>query len=236
MKITLIPSVEFVDPATLTGQIVLIIDVLRATSVITTAMENGAAEISTTVEIEEAMSYKRLGWLLGGERKARKIEGFHLSNSPLEYTRQVVEGKKIVLTTTNGTKAIHRAALGHRVFIGCMRNGRAVAKQLTDLGQDVVIVCSGTNGRFSLDDFICAGKIIYEAVAINNLELDDFAAAAYLAYRDNRPDPMSYISFASHYNYLMSLGLYADIRFCFTEDTTEVIPEYLQGKIINCRR
>lgn len=224
MRIELVPSIDYINENELIGKTVVIIDVLRATSVITTAIENGALGVIPKVEIAEAVAIKNENTLLGGERKALKIEGFDLSNSPLDYKRDVVEGKTIVLSTTNGTKAIHRSKSAENIVIGSMLNAKAVAEYICKEQNDISIVCAGTYGKFSLDDFICAGKIISEALDTMELELEDFAATAYMAYRDNRKHVLDYLKMASHYKYLISIGLEEDIEYCFTEDIIHCVP------------
>lgn len=231
MKIHLIPSVEFVREEDIKDRVIIVIDVLRATSVITTAMGNGALEILPTVEIEEALSLRRGNELLGGERKGLKIEGFDFSNSPLEYTKDRVSGKTIIMTTTNGTKAITKSMGAHKIYIGSMLNGRAVAKKALGHNRDISILCSGTYGKFSLDDFACAGKIIYDILDMSEFQLEDMAAAAYAAYRDHKTNIISYVSMASHYNYLLSIDLKEDVNYCFKEDIFDLVPEYKEGKI-----
>jgi 2-phosphosulfolactate phosphatase len=231
MNLKLWPTVDFINEEELSGKTVVVIDVLRATSVITTALANGASEVIVKVEVEEAIELKDDETLVGGERRALKIKGFDLSNSPLEYSREIVENKRIVLTTTNGTKTIHRAALADKIYIGSMINGRAVANALAGEGKDIIIACAGTQGDFSLDDFICAGKIIYDVLNIHEISMDDFAASAYMAYRDNKNDIISYIKMASHYKYLISIGLEKDIDYCFTEDIIKIVPAVKNGVI-----
>lgn len=174
MKINLIPSVEYINEKEIEGKIAVVIDVLRATSVITTALYNGASEVVTTVEIEEALNYRDKNSILGGERKALKIDGFDLSNSPCEYRKEIVAGKRVILTTTNGTRTINKSIKAESILIGCMLNGKAIAKKIVECNRDTCIVCAGTKGRFSLDDFICAGKILNDIVECINVELDDF--------------------------------------------------------------
>ncbi|MCX7885268.1 MAG: 2-phosphosulfolactate phosphatase [Caloramator sp.] len=231
MKINLIPSIEYIKEEEMEGKNVVVIDVLRATSVITTALFNGATEVITAVEIEEALKYKDESTLLGGERKALKIDGFDLSNSPIEYKREVVLGKRIVLTTTNGTKAINKSMKAQKIFIGCMLNGKAVAKKIIEDNDDAFIVCAGTQGKFSLDDFICAGKIINDIIEEKDMNKDDFATAALLAYKDNMDDIISYVKNAFHYKYLISIGLEEDIKYCFRKDVFNIVPEYRDGSI-----
>ncbi len=231
MKIELWPSIDYIREDQLDGKTVVVIDVLRATSVITTAVKNGAKEVVVVVETDEALKLKGENTLLGGERKGLKIEGFDLSNSPLEYKREVVEGKRIVMTTSNGTKAINKSLKASNIYIGSMLNGKAVAKAAAEDDRDIVIVCSGTAGKFSLDDFICAGKIIYDIMSYGEFKMDDFASVAYMAYRDNKKNIISYVSMASHYNYLLSIGYEEDVKYCFTEDLTSVVPYYSGGSI-----
>lgn len=231
MKIELWPTLSYIDEDEIKGKTVVVIDVLRATSVITSALKNGAKEVFATIEIEEAMKLKNTESLLGGERKGLKIEGFDLSNSPLEYKKEIVNGKRIIITTTNGTKAIKKSKGASSIYIGSMLNGNAVAKRIADEGKDIIIICSGTYGKFSLDDFICAGKIIYGVSTETEIEMDDFAATSFMAYRDNKHDILSYVKMAKHFRYLASIGYEEDIKYCFTEDITDIVPYYDNGLI-----
>lgn len=230
MKLELVPTVDAISGIDLKGKLVIIIDVLRATSVITTALNNGAREVIPKLEVEEALTLSRRmeNCLLGGERKALRIEGFDLSNSPLEYERNLVSGKTIILSTTNGTKAIHKALGAQEIVIGSILNGNAIAKHVCSKDKDVVIICAGTYGKFSLDDFLCAGKIIFDCLSFKKVELEDFAAAAYLAYKDNKDNLLGYLKMASHYQYLLSLKLEEDIKYCFTEDIVNIVPEVVR--------
>jgi 2-phosphosulfolactate phosphatase len=236
MKINLIPSIDYIRENDIKGKVVVIIDVLRATSVIATALANGAKEIFPVIEVEEAYSRKTENTLLGGERKALKIEGFDLSNSPLDYKKELVGGKTIILSTTNGTKAIHYSMKeqAKEVITGSMLNAKAVAGYLAESDSDVAILCAGTYGEFSLDDFICAGKIIYESTNKNDrIQLDDFSTVAVLAYEANKTSILEYVSNASHYKYLLSIGLKQDVEYCFSEDFIDLVPKisYCNGSI-----
>lgn len=232
MKVNLFASVENVNEESLKGSSVVVIDVLRATSVITTAIHNGCREIQPVLKVEEALSLKNQEVLLGGERKGLKLEGFDLSNSPLEYTRERVNGKTIVFTTTNGTRAILKSKYADRILIGSMLNAKYLAQKLVEFGDDVSILCAGTAGKFSMDDFICAGKIIYEISKMIDLDKDDFSSLAYLSYVNYKDNIFEYLSHAKHYNYLLSIGLNEDIEYCFTEDIIDTIPCFINGRIV----
>ncbi|RYD06277.1 hypothetical protein N752_05135 [Desulforamulus aquiferis] len=132
-------------------------DILRASSTISTALANGCKEVIPVIDVEDAFALARQlpegSFILGGERGAIKVTGFHLGNSPLEYTASVVKDKTVIISTTNGTKAIRYAAGENgRVFIGSLLNCSSVAKALADLSKDIVLVCAGTRGKFSLED------------------------------------------------------------------------------------
>lgn len=250
MKLDIIISAGDIKEEKVIGKTVVIIDMLRATSVITTAITNGCEEVVPVLSIDEAMDIARKdrdNCILGGERKALKIEGFDCSNSPLEYSREIVKNKRIILTTTNGTRAIKGCEKAKNIFIGAMINAKAVAKQLALLREDVVIVNAGTYDEFSMDDFICSGYIIDALLGMTDLslhgislkgqeltevkvELSDIAKTAHYIYKLNR-DIVSYIRNASHYNRLVELGLKEDLEYCLKKDLTKAVPFYKDGVI-----
>lgn len=250
MKIDVIISAGDIKKEKVKDKTVVIIDMLRATSVITTAIANGCKEVIPTLTIEEAMEIARKdreNCILGGERKALKIEGFDCSNSPLEYTREVVKNKSIILTTTNGTRAIKGSEGAKNIYIGAMINAKSVANQLALVNEDVVLVNAGTYDEFSMDDFICSGYIIECLLNFTDLslhginikggdvsqigvELSDIAKTAHYIYKMNR-DILSYIRNASHYQRIMELGLNNDLDYCCKKDLTKVVPYYKDGII-----
>ncbi len=210
----------------------IVVDVLRATSVIITALKNGAKSVVPVISVEEALETRKKleNVILGGERRARKIEGFDLSNSPCEYTHTAVHDKNVIITTTNGTKAIKRSSAANQVYIGGFLNALAVSSKACQIGDDVVIVNAGTNGHFSMDDFIASGAIIKELIQQTDCKLSDLAQTALLTY-ENYPDIFSYIEKAHHYKILMELGLEADIQYCMQKDIYDLVPEYKNGII-----
>lgn len=201
---------------------VVVIDVLRATSTIVAALQAGAREVIPASTIEEAVAIShRLGTdrtLLGGERGGVKINGFHLGNSPLEYTPEVVHGKTIVMTTTNGSSALLRARNAARCYCGSLLNARAVAQRLVADGpEEVMILCAGTYNDFSQEDALAAGAILAELLSIGLPEEPAFTDAARASLRlfaqqaDDLPG-----SFASgdHGRLLLELGYGDDLLFC----------------------
>lgn len=235
MKVDIIISANDIDDSKLENKTAIVIDMFRATSVITTALSNGCREVIPFLTIEETKEYAetlpRNQYVLGGERKAVKIDGFDLSNSPLEYTREVVQGKSVLMTTTNGTRTLAKSKTAERIFIAAMINGKAVAEKLLEVNEDVVIINAGTNGNFSMDDYICSGYIINEMLKVKkNIELTDIAKTANMIYESNT-DIISYVKEATHYSVMKSLELDDDIEYCIKKDIVDIVPEYRGGKI-----
>ena len=171
-------------------------------------------------------------YILGGERKAIKIDGFNLSNSPLEYTKENVKGKSVLMTTTNGTRTLTKSIGAKRVLIAAMINAKAVAKRLLEVNEDVVIINAGTNGNFSMDDYICSGYIINEMLKINDkLNLTDISKTANIIF-ETYPNIVDYVKEAAHYSVMKSLELDRDIEYCIQKSIIDIVPEYKNGKIL----
>lgn len=157
IDVYLLPAL--VEPAELAGKVVVVIDVLRATTTIVHALANGATQVVPCLEITEALQHSGVGILRGGERGGRQIAGFDLGNSPQEYSREVVGGKTVVFTTTNGTRAMQRCRLARRVLIGAFVNFSSLCRELAAEPQ-VALVCAGTDGHVTREDTLLAGAIV----------------------------------------------------------------------------
>ena len=151
MNVDIIISADDINENKIKEKVIVVIDMFRATSVIVTALNNGCNEVIPYLTVEEtiksARQMKEEEYILGGERKAIKIDGFNLSNSPLEYTKENVKGKSVLMTTTNGTRTLTKSIGAKRVLIAAMINAKAVAKRLLEINEDVVIINAGTNGN-----------------------------------------------------------------------------------------
>ncbi|MCY6355276.1 2-phosphosulfolactate phosphatase family protein [Clostridium sp. ZS2-4] len=234
MKIDIIISNEDIKEEKIKDKTVIIVDMLRATSVIVTALKNGCREVIPVVDIEEAKAIvkdNRENYVLGGERNAIKIEGFDFSNSPLEYKEDIAKDKILVMTTTNGTKAINKAVSARSMLIGALINAEAVAKRAVELNNDVVVINAGTYGEFSIDDFICSGYIVDCIIKLAAVKLSDIAVTAHYIYEQNQ-DILSFIKKAKHYNTLIKLGLEKDLEYCCQKDIIDMVPEFKDGKIV----
>lgn len=230
MEIGLIATAQLTNPALCEGKRVAVIDVLRATSVIVTALANGAGKIFVTESIPEARNlfstFLSNSALLGGERAGKKIEGFDLGNSPLSYTVEVVRNKNIVLTTTNGTLAIRNSRTAKRLFAVSFLNVFYAAKVLADANEPLLIVCSGTNGNFSLDDALCAGMLIDSISRFVPVQCDDLGQMALAFYRQEG-SIQEKLSDCKHLKYLRSIGYEKDVEYCLQPNIFEALPEYL---------
>jgi len=235
MKIDVYATPSSVRDKDLKDKIVVVVDVLRATSTIITGLYNGCKEFIPVVDIEEAINiaknYERYTFLLGGERNAQKIEGFHLSNSPREYTREVVEGRTIIITTTNGTKAIRKASDAKEVVIAAFMNVAAVCNHIKEMGQDIVFVCAGTEDRFSMEDILAVGAIISRLKDELCVELDDLGMACCYMYENNKDNLNEILKDTRHYSRLVELGFTNDIEECLRIDTAPIVPIYRGGVI-----
>jgi 2-phosphosulfolactate phosphatase len=162
-KVNVYSLPQVVAPEELADGTTVVIDVLRSTTTIAFALEAGAKRVLPAAEVDEARAlaarFPSGEAILGGERRGLPIDGFDLGNSPGEYTPERVRGKTIVLTTTNGTRAMARTRLSQRVLIGSFVNASAVCRQLFGL-QEIHLLCSGTDGRVSRDDVLLAGMLV----------------------------------------------------------------------------
>ena len=211
--------------------VVIIVDVLRCSSTIVTALANGALGIIPTLTVEEA---KRLHeenpeFILAGEREGLPPQGFQMGNSPGEFTPDAVDGRYVILTTTAGTRALIRAADAPEVFVGSLLNARAAAtaavKAAENSGAGISIVTAGTGDgfHFSLEDYLCAGLLAWRMRGCG-VQYEDRAYAALLAFRGAEKNLLSHIKMAEHAKYLISIGLTRDVEFCSQVDITDVVP------------
>lgn len=205
---------------------VIVIDALRMTSVAATAMANGCTGLMAVETVEEARALAaREHALLGGERRAVRIEGFDFDNSPLAYVRERVAGKRIVMTTSNGTRAIVAAKSARRLVLGAFVNAMAVAKAVREEAE-IGIVCAGTGGIFSLEDALAAGAILSRLeVLVGEMDLDDMGIACLTLYHAASAGLPAALKHTKHYRWLMQQEMGEDIDYCLSEDIVEAVPE-----------
>lgn len=233
MRIDCISNISETHAHDLAGKTVFVIDVLRATSVMITALENGAAGIVPVETVALAKQTCKHGNLLAGERKCKQIPGFHLGNSPGEYTKEIVAGRTIVMTTTNGTRGIQKALKGASVFAGSLLNAAACAQAALKLNRDVVLLCSGTKDVFALEDGLCAGLIVHEIRKATEapVSVTDFAAAMADAYAYNAHRLEETLLACDSGVRLSGLGHAEDILYCAQTNRIDLVPVFSNGEM-----
>jgi len=211
------------------ANIIIVIDVLRCCSTIVTALANAAEGVIPTKTVREArvLHKKHPEFILAGERRGIKPKGFDLGNSPLDFSPQKVKGKHIILTTTSGTKAIISSKKAKYVFTGAFLNAEATAKAALRIaeqeGTGISFIPAGTNGRFSLEDFICAGAIA-KGFSADNVEHSDAVLAALLAFQRAWKSLDRVIQSGYHARYLISQGFEEDVKFCSQLNVFKIVP------------
>jgi 2-phosphosulfolactate phosphatase len=236
MKIDVYALPSSVQEKELKDRTAVVIDVLRASSTIITALHNGCKEVIPLTDIEEAITlsknYERDAFLLGGERNAQKIDGFDLSNSPCEYTPDVVAGRTVLITTTNGTKAIKRASDAKEVIIGGFLNAEAVARYIGQLDESAAFICAGTEGKFSLDDILAVGAILDSLERMGKqMDMDDLALVCMHMYSTYKGDLKKALEGTYHYRNLVKAGFESDVDYCIQLNLIPTIPVYREGVI-----
>jgi len=217
------------------NSIVVIIDVLRATSTIVTALYNGARCVIPVDSISRCMEIgKQIHGITAGERDGKIAEGLEYGNSPFEYPREFIEGKTLVLTTTNGTRLLHMALDkgAKEIVIGSFANLSAICDHLIEMKKDVMLACAGWKDRVNMEDSLFAGAVISRVrdhFAINC----DSSHIAEKMYEKGKKDLFDFMkkNDASHYHRLVGFGLEKDIRYCLSADEANVLPVYEDGKL-----
>jgi len=219
------------------SSIVVIIDVFRATSTIATALHNGAKSVIPVATVEECIRIgKQIEGVTAGERDGQVAEGLKYGNSPFEYSKDFIEGKTLVLTTTNGTKLLHMALEKNakEVITGSFPNLSAVCDFLIAQKQNVLLGCAAWKNKVNLEDTLFAGAVIDRVKDHFSINCDSSSIAASL-YEEAKPDLYTFIKNknASHYHRLSKFGLQKDMQYCLKEDGANVLSLYKDGKLMS---
>lgn len=220
-----------------TNSIVVIIDVLRATSTIATALNNGAAAI---IPIDNVAECIRMGTALNaitaGERDGQVAEGLQYGNSPFEYPKEFISGKTLVLTTTNGTKLLHMALANGAtdIITGSFPNISAVCDHLLAENKNIILACAAWKDKVNIEDTLFAGAVVNRLKENFTLQCDSSQMAESL-YLTAKPDLYEFMKErnATHYHRLTKYHLEKDIRYCLTTDGAPALPVYVDGKLVN---
>ena len=230
-KIEVCLTPALLDLYAIENSIVVVIDILRATSSITYGIENGADAIIPVMNVEDCLNYADKGYLLAAERNGEVVGGYDFGNSPFSYTAEKVAGKTIVLTTTNGTKAMHLAQeRAHQVIVGSFLNLTSVCKYLKKQNKDVLLLCAGWKDNFNLEDTLFAGAVVEQLQ--NDFTIgDDASVAALDMYQLAKSDLREYLKKSSHSHRLIKLNIEEDVQFCLKLDICATIP-VLEGEYL----
>lgn len=207
---------------------VVVVDILRATSCMTTAFAHGIECIVPFAKLEDCLAAKSQGFIASGERDGKKVDGFDMGNSPFEYMNPALKGKKIAFTTTNGTQAIEKSRSANEVIIGSFLNLSSVVRHLLFTKNNVLIVCAGWKGKVNLEDTLFAGAVIDKLKDFIEPDCDAPLAAQRL-YLQAKADMMKFLSDSSHVKRLAKLNIHKDIEFCLTPDQYQVVPVLQDG-------
>jgi 2-phosphosulfolactate phosphatase len=239
VRLDVFPAAPLPAPSDVAGRVVVVIDVLRASTTIAVALSNGARNIipfdSTDDAVARSKSYERGEVRLAGERRMRAVPGFDFGNSPLEFTRDAVEGKTVLFSTTNGTGALVSVQGARDVVVGAYVNFSAVLVLLRAAirgGTDVTILCAGRERQFSLEDTACAGRYVrHVCERYPDVALNDGAVAALHVERAYGDDLERLFLDSSHGRALRDAGFAGDLHVCAALDSHPVIPLYQDRQI-----
>lgn len=232
VEVVLSPALLYL--ADLENKNIVVVDILRATSTIVTAIHEGAQCVKTLLSPEETILLKTEGYLTAGERNGHKLEGFDMGNSPFECMNGSVLNKKLALTTTNGTKCFEAAANANakKIFAGSFLNLNAMTECLIKDGSDVIILCAGWKDKVNMEDSLYAGALANALKEVGVVEFDcDSALLCLDLYNCVKNNLMEYLKKSSHYKRLSYLSHDEDMVFCLKESIYDVVAEYRGGEI-----
>lgn len=240
MQIDVFTSPLEITESNVRGRTVVVIDVLRTCSSLLTAMSNGCREVFPVQTIERALNLHSALFesdiLLCGEQDGVKIEGFHLGNSPFEYSRDVVENKSLIFTSSNGSEALVKTRGSSETLICGFQNIDVIAEEVRTNAEDLVIVCAGNNNHFSSEDVVCAGMLIDRITALENdsADLSDSAEMALHMYTVHKSDLMAMVRNSNHGKNLIMIGMEKDLEYCVEVNSIPLLLKYVEGKIMPC--
>lgn len=230
-----IVSPKLLDIYDINNSVVVIIDVFRATSTIATALYNGAEKIIPVDDVQKCITIGNAtpNSITAGERDGKVIEGLQYGNSPAEYGRNFIEGKTLVLTTTNGTKLLHMALKNGaaEVITGSFPNLSAVCDFLMKQNKNVFLGCSAWKDRFNLEDTLFAGAVIEKVKEHFTIHCDSSLMAEQM-YQHHKNDMNSFARLTTHWHRLSKFGLDKDLEYCVTADVANVLPIYKDGCLV----
>lgn len=230
-KVEVCLSPELIHLFDLKGKIVVMVDILRASSSMTTGLAHGVTEIKPVAQLEECSALKEQGYFTAGERNGQKVDGFDIGNSPFSYMKEKFKGGKIATTTTNGTLAITKSTNADQILVGSFLNLTSVANYLKEQGKDIVIHCAGWKGNYSLEDTLFAGAL-FEVLQDSFDSDNDAAHSALTIYKAAKERLYETILESSHAKRLEKHNIIKDLEFCSKIDVYDIVPILKNGSLI----
>ncbi|MDW3208957.1 MAG: 2-phosphosulfolactate phosphatase [Reichenbachiella sp.] len=224
-------SPELIGLYDLEGKIVVVVDILRATSVMVTAMAHGAKEIIPVATLDEAKSYLEKGLLCAAERGGAQVDGFPLDNSPFSYMNEEIKGQPIVITTTNGTLAITKSTSADEVLVGAFLNIKAIADYITKQDKDVIVHCAGWKGKTNMEDTLFAGALVELLEQSHDLACDT-AHLSLKYYQSVKDNLFETVKNSAHAKRLNKLHVIKDIEFCVQQSIYDLVPVLRGDKLV----
>ena len=216
-------SPELIHLFDLKGKVVVVVDILRATSCMVTGLAHGIKSIKPVATLDECRELGQKGYITAAERGGEKVEGFDIGNSPFSYMKNEFRQKKVAVTTTNGTLAISKSLAADEILIGSFLNITAVADKLRAQEKDIVIHCAGWKGSVNLEDTLFAGALIESLKEEFQIASDDSSIALSL-YKSQRNSLLETVSRSAHAKRLEKFGIIKDIEFCVRFDEYAIVP------------
>ncbi|MBP7167653.1 MAG: 2-phosphosulfolactate phosphatase [Bacteroidia bacterium] len=214
--------------------VVVVIDILRATSSICVALANGVKSIVPVAGVEESEAYRSKGFLIGAERNGEMLDGFDLGNSPFSYMDEKVKGRDVALSTTNGTQAIAAAKGAYQIAAGSFLNLDVLCDWLIKQDKSVILLCSGWKNSFNLEDTLFAGAVAEKVEPHFTLnKMQDAVIAAKHLYSIAKHDMYGFLEQSSHRKRLEKLHIEKDIEYCLTPNQAPVLPVMVDGALVN---
>jgi 2-phosphosulfolactate phosphatase len=233
IEVCLLPELYF-HRKTTGNHVAIIVDILRATTTITVALEQGATKVIPVKELNDLSKYKKDGCLIVSERDGLQSDFADFGNSPLQLIAADIKDKTIAISTTNGTRAIAMVNEADKVFLGAFANISALTNKLKQLQQNIVIVCSGWKYRFSLEDTLFTGALCEKLTSNNDFSFDDDSVIAAMdLWKTAKNNLLHYASQAEHYKRLFTLGMGESVSYCFELDTCSAVPVMEKGVFVH---
>lgn len=230
-KVEVCMTPELIHLHELKRKIVIAVDILRATSSMTTAIAYGVQGIIPVATLEECKSYKDNGFICAAERGGKKVKGFQLDNSPFSYMDEKLKDQTIVVTTTNGTLAITKSIEADEILIGSFLTLSVISDYLQNQDKDIVIHCAGWKGQVNTEDTLFAGALI-ESLVDKFKANEDAAQMALKLYKSVKSDLLAVVQESNHAKKLANFNSSHDIKFCLEIDKFDIIPVLKEGILV----